>query len=129
MSLVSQETWSQPGGDCRLSRCAQSHNGRKLRRNCSWPGYRPKQARRLAEERRQGGQIRIAPEIWQQVEAKLREDWSPEQVSIWLRDQGEQLSHERIYQHICTDELPRSKLTGSSRALHLAVGLVTLVLA
>lgn len=77
---------------------------RELHRNRGQRGYRPKQAQRLAEERRQGGQIRIRPEIWQQVEAKLREDWSPEQVSIWLREQGEPLSHERIYQLVYADK-------------------------
>lgn len=42
-------------------------------------------------------QVQRPAEVWQQVEAKLHEDWSPEQVSIWLREQGERLSHERIY--------------------------------
>ncbi|TAK14298.1 MAG: IS30 family transposase [Anaerolineae bacterium] len=77
---------------------------RELRRNRGQRGYRPKQAQRLAEERRQGGQVWITPEIWQQVEAKLRADWSPEQVSIWLREQGKPLSHERIYQLIYADK-------------------------
>jgi IS30 family transposase len=42
---------------------------------------------------------------WEVVEEKLREDWSPEQVSGWLKKrQGIQISHEWIYQHILADQ-------------------------
>ena len=34
-------------------------------------------------------------------ESKLKLDWSPEQVSGWLKaEKGIRLSHERIYQHV-----------------------------
>ncbi len=40
------------------------------------------------------------------IEAKLRSNWSPKQVSGWLKlEQGVAISHERIYQHIWTDKL------------------------
>jgi len=39
------------------------------------------------------------------VEEKLRQDWSPEQVSGWLKKQtGQSISHEWIYQHILADK-------------------------
>jgi IS30 family transposase len=87
---------------------------RELRRNRGRRGYRPKQAQRMAEERRQGGQPRITPAIWQQVEEKLRQQWSPEQVSTGLNEHGVKLSHERIYQYIYAD-----KRTGGDLHTHL----------
>jgi IS30 family transposase len=42
---------------------------------------------------------------WEVVEEKLREDWSPEQVSGWMKKrQGIQISHGWIYQHILADK-------------------------
>ncbi len=75
---------------------------RELRRNRGLRGYRPKQAHRLSVERRQSkSQPRIAPTHWERVEHLLREDWSPEQISLWLNDEaGIQISHEWIYQYV-----------------------------
>jgi IS30 family transposase len=40
------------------------------------------------------------------IEAKLSINWSPEQISGWLKqEQGLAISHERIYQHIWADKL------------------------
>jgi IS30 family transposase len=51
----------------------------------------------------------------ERAEEKLREKWSPEQVSGWLYDEfGEQLSHERIYQHVWED-----KCSGGDLHTHL----------
>ncbi len=39
------------------------------------------------------------------IEALVRHDWSPEQVSGWLaKEQRESVSHERIYQYIYADK-------------------------
>ena len=83
---------------------------RELRRNRGQRGYRPKQAHDFSVQRRQRGQVRIGAATWKLVEAKLREDWSPEQVSGWIRrNEYEQVSHpvmnalghdEWIYQYI-----------------------------
>jgi len=77
---------------------------RELRRNRGQRGYRPQQAQRWAEGRRQGGQPRIEPAVWRLVEGQLCQDWSPEQISLWLDQQGLQLSHERIYQYVYADK-------------------------
>lgn len=80
---------------------------RELKRNRGGRGYRPKQAQYLAESRCKAKKnaTRIAPETWQRVEALLRQDWSPEQISGTLKQQGKpSASHERIYQHIYADK-------------------------
>ncbi len=79
---------------------------RELRRNTGGRGYRLKQAHAKATERRcQKAQPRIGEETWKTVDEKLREDWSPEQISGWLKRQGgPTVSHEWIYQHILADK-------------------------
>jgi IS30 family transposase len=45
------------------------------------------------------------------IESKLRQDWSPEQISSWLWQNTDiQVSHERIYQHILADKHAGGKL-------------------
>ena len=79
---------------------------RELARNRGLRGYRPKQANHFAENRRQARSTRrITPESWIRVERLLREDWSPEQVSHWLRnEEGIFVSPEWIYQYILQDK-------------------------
>ena len=79
---------------------------RELRRNRGQRGYRPKQAQRFAQRRRREAvHKRIPTETWTRIEEKLREDWSPEQVSGWLKkDTDTTVSHEWIYQHIYLDK-------------------------
>ena len=78
---------------------------RELRRNRGQRGYRPKQAQKLAQSRRKKGQRRIQEETWALIEAKIRLEWSPEQISGWLLKQHHiQVSHEWIYQYILSDK-------------------------
>lgn len=79
---------------------------RELRRNKGLRGYRPRQAHRFALDRRQcKNRPRIAAEVWVQVERWLREDWSPEQISLWLwAERGVSISHEWIYQYVLQDK-------------------------
>ena len=78
---------------------------RELRRNRGQRGYRPKQAHGLALSRRRQGQSRIRSEIWALIGAKIRLEWSPEQVSGWLlKEYHIQVSHEWIYQYILKDK-------------------------
>ena len=70
---------------------------RELRRNTGKRGYRPKQAHEKAREKRAQAtpQRRISAEAWEVVAEKLRQDWSPEQVSGWLEKRQEiRISHE-----------------------------------
>ncbi len=80
---------------------------RELRRNRGGRGYRPKQAQELTSARKLAvAAPRIAPTTWRRVESLLRdEQWSPEQISGWLRRQQQpSVSHERIYQHVYADK-------------------------
>jgi IS30 family transposase len=53
--------------------------------NCGLRGYRPLQAHQLAQQRRQRRSRRcLAVEQWSVVDRLLKEDWSPEQISLWL---------------------------------------------
>ncbi|MDD9864353.1 MAG: IS30 family transposase, partial [Gammaproteobacteria bacterium] len=89
---------------------------RELRRNRGERGYRPRQAHRLALERRQDkAQARLTVDDWNRVEALLREDWSPEQVSLWLaKERLCRVSHEWIYRRIYQD-----RRLGGDLHLHL----------
>lgn len=80
---------------------------REVRRNTGKQGYRPLQAQRLSDKRRQAkAQRRISDTTWRNIEQLLRQDWSPEQISLWLADNSEaSVSHERIYQYILQDKI------------------------
>jgi IS30 family transposase len=86
---------------------------RELSRNTGERGYRPKQAHEKARERHAKATPtkRISVETWKVVEEKLRQDWSPEQVSGWLEKRQEiRISHEWIYQHILADQQAKGDL-------------------
>jgi len=79
---------------------------RELRRNRGLRGYRPKQAHRAALARRAGKSCaRFTTLIWNQIEALIRKDWSPEQICGRLKaEQGIRISHEYIYLYIYADK-------------------------
>ena len=93
---------------------------RELRRNAGRDGYDPKRAERMAVRRRRTAAkaIRIDDVILERVEDLIRQEWSPEQVSGYLkRREGLAISHERIYQHIRFD-----KAQGGDLYTHLRQG-------
>jgi IS30 family transposase len=78
--------------------------GRDINRNRGRRGYRPRQADQKACNRRKTPR-RIVRIQWDEVDALLRQDWSPEQVSGRLKTQEHKgVSHEWIYQHILADK-------------------------
>ena len=79
---------------------------RELGRNRGQRGYRPKQAHAKALDRRpQKAHTTISPERWQQIGERLQMDWSPEQISGWLKkNQLPSVSPEWIYQYIYADK-------------------------
>jgi IS30 family transposase len=78
---------------------------REVRRNRGQRGYRPKQAHRKAINRRKRVQKSIQPQIWSWIEERIQEDWSPEQISLWMKKYREtSVSHEWIYQYIYADK-------------------------
>ena len=100
---------------CRIASLLGVHKStisREIKRNRGQRGYRPKQAQILAEQRRQSKHhSRITPETWQLIEAKLRLEWSPEQITGWLCLTGRPtVSHERIYQFVLADKKAGGKL-------------------
>jgi IS30 family transposase len=90
---------------------------RELRRNRGERGYRPKQAEELAVDRRvnAGKHISFTAEVKKAVIEKIKLDWSPEQISGYLKkDKLFEISHERIYQFLLED-----KKTGGQLHKHL----------
>ena len=89
---------------------------RELKRNRGGRGYRPKQANAFAEDRHRAKvRFRIDGNTWAFVEQLLRKEWSPEQISGWMKENMDiAVSHEWIYQYVLKD-----KLAGGSLYLHL----------
>lgn len=86
---------------------SQSAISRELRRNKGKRGYRYQQAQNKADIRRTNAvkALKMTPEMVDLIESKLREKWSPEQISGWLLEKHSQLlSHETIYQHVWDDK-------------------------
>jgi transposase, IS30 family len=88
---------------------ALSTIGRELERNKKVIDghYRADLAQSYAKTRRSRLRrgFHLAPECWQLVVTLLKQDWSPQQISNWLRKHGSfTVSHETIYQYIYEDE-------------------------
>ena len=80
---------------------------RELRRNRGQRGYRPRQAHQetLMRRRQKAKVTKMTPEVIKQIEAALRQEWSPEQIAGRRQaTDGLRLSPERIYQHIRADQ-------------------------
>jgi IS30 family transposase len=76
---------------------------REIRRNRGQRGYRPQQAATFAMDRRQHAcnARQIDPEVWLRVEAMLRLELSPVQISGRLkRKKLGKVSHETIYRRV-----------------------------
>jgi transposase, IS30 family len=87
--------------------CDKSTISRELRRNTGGRGYRPKQAHRMARDRWKDAEkaVKMTPGLIKIIEGRLRQKWSPEQISGRLKRNGmPRVSHERIYQHILEDK-------------------------
>jgi IS30 family transposase len=83
---------------------------RELNRNTGQRGYRPKQAHRLATERRESTQrpSKMTNTTIGYIHDKLAIEWSPEEISGTMKNDpdytGIPVSHERIYQYIWKDK-------------------------
>jgi len=84
-----------------IAECLGVHKStisRELHRNKGLRGCRPKQARQKAMSRRNHTRMRIKSETWMLIEAKIRREWSPEQLSGWMkRYVAAEINHEWIY--------------------------------
>jgi IS30 family transposase len=81
---------------------------REIQRNTGGRGYRYKQADAKAMERRanaSGKPKKLTPEVVVIIKDRLLQDWSPEQTSGRLNDEGIiSISHESIYQLVWKDK-------------------------
>ncbi|MBA7568018.1 IS30 family transposase ISAeca1 [subsurface metagenome] len=79
---------------------------RELKRNKGLRGYRYKQAHEMATARwKEKVKPRIDAGTWAFIERLIQQEWSPEQISGWMKNEmGYSISHERIYQHILQDK-------------------------
>ena len=88
-------------------RVSQSTISRELRRNTGKRGYRYKQAQGKSDVRRlqAAKAVKMTPVMIGVIESKLRENWSPEQISGWLlKAQEVRISYETIYLHVWADK-------------------------
>ena len=84
---------------------------RELKRNTGQRGYRYSQAQEKASERKKNSaqnNLKMTPKLISAIDDKLRLQWSPEQISGWLRRQNSDgcVSHEIIYRHVCKCNSP-----------------------
>ena len=82
---------------------------RELERNTGKKGYRHKQAQENTDERRQIASCtpkKMGVSMVALIEKKLSLQWSPEQISGWMKQQGHPMSvsYETIYNHIWSDK-------------------------
>lgn len=79
---------------------------REIRRNSGLRGYRPKQAQVKAEARTRAPRTtKMTSEVVAHIEEKIREDYSPEQISATMTEAvGIRISPERIYQHLWSEK-------------------------
>jgi IS30 family transposase len=98
--------------------CDRSSIKREIRRNSGLRGYRPRQAQAKADARTHARRTgKMTPEVVAHVEAALRKEFSPEQISHTMQAQiGVRVSHERIYQYLW-----QNKRTGGNLYTHLRI--------
>lgn len=80
---------------------------REIRRNTGQKGYRYKQAQEKFETRRAAkppSNHKLIHELIAIIEEKLKLQWSPVQISGWLKKQRRFISHETIYKYIWNDK-------------------------
>ena len=79
---------------------------RELSRNSTRQSYDPRHAQRKTQNRRHRFSARkMSTGMIAMVEEKLKLNWSPEQISGWLKRQRKgHISHETIYKHIWADK-------------------------
>jgi len=90
---------------------------REINRNKGERGYRFKQANEKAQIRRSiasQAPKKLTAALKKKIDAKLLEDWSPEQISGRFKLSGDLISHESIYRYVWQD-----KRTGGLLYRHL----------
>lgn len=90
----------------------QSTVSRELNRNNGKKGYRPKQAHEKAIVRKKNKRTyeKLISALKERVIKLIRKDWSPVQISNYLKKKGIFISHESIYKLIEVDKKNGGKL-------------------
>ena len=76
---------------------------RELKRNTGQKGYLISRPYKKAQKKRLGSSHnnqKLVPVLIATIKKKLKLQWSPVQVSGWLKRRGIAISHETIYKHI-----------------------------
>lgn len=92
---------------------SQSTIRRELTRNRGQRGYRHKQAHTKAQQRHadKPKAVKLTPELAGSIGLLLEQQWSPEQISGRLKEEGKAtICHEAIYQHVLKDKRAGGKL-------------------
>jgi IS30 family transposase len=96
----------------------------ELNRNKGRRGYRPRQAQRFAEQRREDKvqPLKMRPEVIAYIESKLQLQWAPEQIAGTMKSDPDRprlsVSPETIYRYVGDD-----KRAGGTLYTHLRHGL------
>lgn len=119
ISILLQSNFSQNQIAKELN-VSQSTISREIKRNKGKRGYRHKQAKEKAVERRNKASSaprKMKPEITLFVEQKLCEQqWSPEQINGYMKNNmNTSISHEQIYQYILKNSWLRKHLRRSGK--------------
>jgi transposase, IS30 family len=83
---------------------------KELSRNTGGRGYRPKQAQKFVQQRlaEKVKPLKMNPKVIAYIEAKLRVQWSPEQIANVMKTDpdapGIAVTHETIYWHVWDDK-------------------------
>lgn len=114
IAVLHKENYSQSAIAKRIDKDKSVVN-RELKRNCNQKNgtYSAVLAQKKCSKRHseKPKKICFTPEIRAYVEAKIREDHSPEQISGRAKAEGIPcVSHERIYQHIWADKSNKGEL-------------------
>lgn len=88
--------------------CSHSTLSREIRRNSTEKGnylWDKAHAQALGRRKRTTSNRSKDPAIiWEALNLLKDEDWSPEQISAYMKKRGKNISHELIYRHIRVDE-------------------------
>ena len=88
---------------------------RELKRNAGSNGYEFQEAQEKALEKKKFSScnnLKMTPKLITIIEDKLELQWSPEQISGWIKRQNTNvtISYESIYKHVWQDKLDGGKL-------------------
>lgn len=92
---------------------AQSTISRELKRNSSEGKYKPELAEQFCffRHKTKTKSIKLTRKVMNYIKDKLKEDWSPEQISgVMKKDKLSNVSHETIYQYIYKNKHHGGKL-------------------